>query len=151
MTLRSGLVLATLLASSACTAVGFTTLPASRAPNGVFITAQGLTEPYESVGLLQLTRRGVLLFGWGDVAGTDLSTAVSEVEQQLRRSRADGLINTHVVQTNYTTMARILGLLFFFVPLPSEVTITGELVRLRREAPGPAAPLPQPLPGGTAL
>jgi hypothetical protein len=147
---RSALGLAMLLAGSGCTAVGFTTLPAERAPGRVFITAEGLVEPYESVGLLQLTRRGVLLFGWGDLAGTDLSTAVSEVEQQLRRTRADGLINTHVEQTNYTTLARILGLIFFFVPLPSEVTITGELVRLRREQPPPAPPA-APLPGGTPL
>jgi hypothetical protein len=140
---------------SACTAVNYTALPTQRAQGQIFITAQGLTEPYESVGIVQITRRGVLAFGFADPAGTDLATAVNEVEGQVRRAGADGLINTRVQQTNYTTLARIFGLIFFFAPLPAEVTITGELVRLRRGPmpvqPGAPGPILTPPTAGTPL
>jgi hypothetical protein len=136
-----------LLGLSACTAVSFAPLPTQKAQGQIFVSAAGLTQPYESVGIVQVTRRGVLLFGFADPAGTDLQAAVSEVEGQVRRSGADGLINTKVEQTPYTTAARIFGLIFFFAPLPSEVTITGELVRLQR-APSGAPPLAAPATGG---
>lgn len=130
---------------SACTAVSYAPLPAQHGQGQIFVTAQGLQEPYESVGIVQVTRRGVLLFGFADPAGTDLQAAVGEVEGQVRRAGADGVINTKVEQTNYTTLARIFGAIFFFAPLPAEVTITGELVRLRRNAaPGVPPALPQP-------
>ncbi len=133
---------------SACTAVSFAPLPSQQAQGQIFVSAEGLKEPYDSVGIVQVTRRGVLLFGFADPAGTDLQAAVSEVEGQVRRAGADGLINTRVEQTNYTTAARILGLIFFFAPLPSEVTITGELVRVRRGvAPTLAPPIAPPMTG----
>ncbi|MDX2014994.1 MAG: hypothetical protein SFW67_32670 [Myxococcaceae bacterium] len=154
MTRRAVPGLALLLGFSACTAVNYTALPTQQQQGQIFITAQGLSEPYESVGIVQITRRGVLVFGFADPAGTDLATAVNEVEGQIRRAGADGLINTRVQQTNYTTLARIFGLIFFFAPLPAEVTITGELVRVRRGAapvaPGMPAPVPVPA-GGTPL
>jgi hypothetical protein len=152
---RAALAITLLWGLSACTAVNYTALPTQAAQGQIFITAQGLTEPYESVGIVQITRRGVLVFGFADPAGTDLATAVNEVEGQVRRAGADGLINTRVEQTNYTTLARIFGLIFFFAPLPAEVTITGELVRLRRGqmpvAPGAPGPILTPPAGGTPL
>lgn len=132
-----------LLGLSACTAVNYAALPSQRAQGQIFVSAEGLSEPYESVGIVQVTRRGVLLFGFADPAGTDLEAAVSEVEGQIRRANADGLINMKVQQTNYTTAAKIVGAIFFFAPLPSEVTITGELVRVRRAPQG----MPPSLPG----
>jgi hypothetical protein len=131
-----------------CTTATFALVPEPRQAGGVFVSAQGLSEPYESVGLVQVTRRGPVLFGWADPAGTDLQSAITEVEGQIRLARADGLINTRIEQTNLTPMARIFGVIFFFIPLPGEVTITGELVRIRR---GFAPPPPPPLPptGGT--
>lgn len=134
---------------SGCTAVSYTTVPTQTRQGEIFITAQHAPGPYESAGIVQVTRRGVLLFGWADPAGTDLAAAVLEAENQVRRVRADGLINAKVQQTNYTTAQRILGLIFFFAPLPSEVTITGELVRLRRAeaAPPPLPPAPAVTPG----
>lgn len=137
------------IALSSCTAVSFAPLPVQRAPGQIFVSAEGLQEPYESVGIVQVTRRGVLLFGFADPAGTDLQAAVSEVETQIRRAGADGVINTKIQQTNYTTIARIFGAIFFFAPLPAEVTVTGELVRLRRNAaPMPPALVPPATTGG---
>lgn len=131
---------------SACTAVSFAPLPVQQGPGQIFVSAEGLQEPYESVGIVQVTRRGVLLFGFADPAGTDLQAAVNEVETQVRRAGADGVINTKIQQTNYTTLARIFGAIFFFAPLPAEVTVTGELVRVRR---GSAPPLPPVMPAPT--
>lgn len=139
------LLLLSVSALPACTAVNFSAVPTQQTQGQVFITAQSLNEPYESVGIVQVTRRGALVFGFADPAGTDLASAVSDAEGQVRRARADGLINVRVQQTNYTTAHRILGLVFFFAPLPAEVTLTGELVRLRRVA-NPVAP-PTPMPG----
>lgn len=137
-----------LLALSACTAMSYTPLPTQQTQGQIFVSAEGLQVPYESVGIVQVTRRGVLLFGFADPAGTDLAAAVNEVESQVRRAGADGLINTRVEQTNYTTLARIFGAIFFFAPLPAEVTITGELVRVRRAPAGaPPAPPVGPQPG----
>ncbi|MBL8921759.1 MAG: hypothetical protein JNJ54_23075 [Myxococcaceae bacterium] len=139
-----------LLGLTGCTAVNYAPVPSQRAQGQIFVNAEGLSEPYESVGIVQVTRRGVLLFGWADPAGTDLQAAVNEVEGQVRRARADGIINARVQQTNYTTAQRILGLIFFFAPLPAEVTITGELVRLKSAQPGvpPALPVAPPTTGG---
>lgn len=140
------------LVASACTAVSYAPLPVQRGQGQIFVSAEGLQEPYESVGIVQVTRRGVLLFGFADPAGTDLQAAVGEVESQVRRAGADGVINTKVQQTNYTTLARIFGAIFFFAPLPAEVTITGELVRLRSNAAPPMPPaLPQPSSTGAPL
>lgn len=147
---RSGMRLIPLLALvSGCTAVNFTAVPTQRVVGEIFVTAQGAPGPYESAGIVQVTKRGVLLFGFADPAETDLTGAIDEVQVQVRRAGADGLVNTRIEQTSYTTLQRILGLIFFFAPLPSEVTVTGELVRLRRAA----APQPPPLPttGGTTL
>lgn len=56
-----------LVGLSACTAVSFAPLPTQQAQGQIFVK-----EPYESVGIVQVTRRGVLLFGFADPAGTDL-------------------------------------------------------------------------------
>jgi hypothetical protein len=100
---RTGL----LLLLTGCTAVSYAPVPSQRAQGQIFVSAEGLNEPYESVGIVQVTRRGVLLFGFADPAGTDLSAAVNEMEGQVRRANADGVINAKVEQTNYTTAARI--------------------------------------------
>lgn len=140
------------LVASACTAVNYAPLPVQRGQGQIFVSAEGLQEPYESVGVVQVTRRGVILFGFADPAGTDLQAAVGDVEGQVRLAGADGVINAKVQQTNYTTAARVLGAIFFFAPLPAEVTITGELVRLRRNtAPGGLPALPWPSPTGVPL
>jgi hypothetical protein len=143
-------LLSLLMTLSGCTAVNYTALPAQRAMGQIFMTAEGLSGPYESVGIVQVTRRGALAFGFADPAGTDLAAAVAEVEDQVRRAGADGLINTRIEQTSHTTAERIFGLIFFFAPIPSEVTVTGELVRVRPAQPVPALPR-TPAPGGIPL
>ena len=137
--LPAALIGGTLLTASGCTAVNYTQLPQARTPGELLITQEALQEPYESMGVLQLTRKGPILFGFADVVGTDLETAVAELGPQIRARGADGLVNVRVEQTQYTTFRKIIAILHFFAPLPSEVTINGELVkRLPASTPVPA-------------
>lgn len=133
------------LALSGCATADQATIPRlTGQPGDVFVTLEDIKEPYESMGVVQVTRRGVLLFGFADPAGTDLQAAMDELVPQIRRAGADGVINARVQQVQYTPIARIFGAIFFFAPLPAEVTVTGELVRLRR------AGAPQPIPAPVA-
>lgn len=136
-------------ALTGCTAVDKTTLPSGRGMGQIFITQESVSEPYDSVGVIQITRRGVLLFGFADPAGTDLAAATRELEPKIRAAGADGAMNVRFEMTQYTLAGRLLGLLFFFAPFPTEVTVTAELVKLKGNAPAPA--MPAVAPGGTQL
>ncbi len=144
--MKSGWLAAPLLAclSSGCTAVDFAHLPTHSRPGEPFITQSGLNEPYDSVGLVQITRRGARAFGFADPAGTDLAAITEELLPEIRRANADGMINARFIATPITTTAKILGLIFFFAPLPTEVTVCGELVRFRRAPPQQRVPETQP-------
>jgi hypothetical protein len=128
---------ALLLLLSGCAASTFTRLPAPDSTRP-FITAEGLPPgtAYDSVGLVQVTRRGVLAFGFADPAGTEVDSAVAELELEARKAGADGVVNARVIKQPWTLAERITGAILFFLPIPSEVTLTGELVRLRRDATG---------------
>ena len=120
------------LALTGCTAVSKTTLPQRDDPRDVFVTTQDLHQPYESLGLIQVTRRGALAFGFGDPAGTDLEAAVHEMLlPQVRQMGGDGVINVRFSQTDYVLPTRILFAVLFFIPLPSEVNVSGEVVKLK--------------------
>jgi hypothetical protein len=123
---------------SACTTVDTVRVSGEPSERGLpFIRSGDLQQPYESRGLVQVTRRGVYLFGFADPAGTSLDPAVRELYAQVSRMGGDGIINVQWSMTQYPLPARILGALFFFIPLPAEVTVTGEVVSLRRDSPPP--------------
>jgi len=128
---------AALLLLSGCTASTFARFPAPD-PTRPFVTAEGLPAgtPYDSVGLVQVTRRGVLVFGFADPAGTEVDGALVDLELEARKVGADGVVNARVVKQPWTLAERITGAVLFFMPLPSEVTLTGELVRLRKATAG---------------
>lgn len=114
----------------ACTAVETATLPSDRSGRGgIFITQEDLNEPYESLGLVQATRRGTLVFGFIDPAEANLAGAIADLEPEVRKRGGDGIINFRYTMTQYVTAARILGFCFF---LPTEVSAMGEVVRLKR-------------------
>jgi hypothetical protein len=129
-----------LLLLSGCTAVTVAQAPTARGGRDIFITSGDLKEPYESVGLLQVTRRGVRIFGAGDPAGTDLDAGLRDAMLQIHQMGGDGMINTRWHQTQYTALGKVLSI-FALGVLPGEVTITGEVVRLRRNQ---GAPPPRP-------
>ena len=136
-------VFAALGALAGCTAIDVTALPTGR-PGEPFITQESVKEPYDSLGIVQITRRGPLLFGFADPAGTDLVAAVGELIPEIRRAGADGAMNVRFEMTQYNLASRLAGILLFFAPFPAEVTVTGELVRLKRSA-VPVAPVAPPV------
>ncbi|MDF1562321.1 MAG: hypothetical protein P1V51_04715 [Deltaproteobacteria bacterium] len=121
-----------LLALSGCTVVNTAIVPgAPHHDKQLFVTTGDLKVPYESLGPLQITRKGVYVFGFLDPAGFDLEPAFHEAFlPEARKLGADGVINVQFEQTQYTLFTKILGAVFFFAPLPAEVTIRGEAVRL---------------------
>jgi hypothetical protein len=127
-----------LAALSGCTTVDVMRVPESRSGRGVFVTTSDLPGPYKSLGVVQATRRGVLLFGFADPAGTDLQAGVDDqLIPQVHMMGGDGVINVRFQQTQYSLATRILFAILFFAPLPSEVTISGEVVKLEAGAAPP--------------
>jgi hypothetical protein len=122
-----------LAALTGCTVVDTATVPSDRSGKDIFVTAGDIPEPYESLGMVQATRSGVLLFGFADVVGTDIQAGFDEVLiPEVRAMGGDGAINVRFRQTQYLPVTQVLGAIFFFVPLPSSVTVTAEVVKLRR-------------------
>lgn len=128
-------------------AVGCTTVTTATVPTGtradVIVTTADYKEPYTSLGLVQATRRGALAFGFFDPAGTDIQAALEDLVPEARSRGGDAVINVRFHQTQYTTVTKVLGAILFFIPLPSDVTITGEVIK--RGA--PAAPTQPGQPG----
>ena len=131
---RLAVLLAFLASLAGCTTVDVARMPGAPRGPDVFVTTGDLPGPYKSLGVVQATRRGVLLFGFADPAGTELQSDLDEqLLPQVRGMGGDGIINVHFQQTQYGLATRMLFALLFFIPLPSEATITGEVVKL---APG---------------
>lgn len=121
---------------------GCTTIEVARTPdrfgNQIFVTQEDLLEPYESLGIIQTTRRGVLLLGVLDPAATDLTSTLEEsFLPEVRKLGGDGVINLRYERTQYQDATRVLFALLFFIPLPTEITVTGEVVRLARAGAAP--------------
>jgi hypothetical protein len=133
------LVALALVALTGCTVINTASVPSDRSGRDVFVTAGDIPEPYETLGLVQATRSGVLLFGFVDVIGTDIEAGFKDVLiPQVRTMGGDGAINVRFRQTQYLPVTKVFGAIFFFVPLPSSVTVTAEVVKLQRRADRPA-------------
>jgi hypothetical protein len=135
-----------LVALTGCTVINTAAIPSDRSGRETFLTAGDIPEPYESLGMVQATRSGVLLFGFVDVVGTDIEAGLKEVLMpQIREMGGDGAINVRFHQTQYLPVQQVLGAIFFFAPLPSSVTVTAEVVKLRRgSAARPSEGAPRP-------
>ncbi|MET0403315.1 MAG: hypothetical protein ABW123_12965, partial [Cystobacter sp.] len=108
-----------------CTTVNVAAVPAAHDSRDVFVTTSDLQEPYQSLGLVQATRKGVLLFGFADPAGTTLEEGLRDaLLPEVRRMGGDGIMNVRFHQTQYALPTRVLFALLFFIPLPSQVTFT---------------------------
>jgi len=122
-----------LVALTGCTVINTAAVPSDRSGQDIFVSAGDIPEPYESLGIVQATRSGVLLFGFVDVVGTDIEAGLKEVLiPQVREMGGDGAINVRFRQTQYLPVQQVMGAIFFFVPLPTSVTVTAEVVKLRR-------------------
>jgi hypothetical protein len=133
-------VMAAVLAAAlaGCTVVNSVSVPARGASAEPFVTAGDITEPHEVLGLVQVTRSGVLLFGNFDVVGTDLETGFRQaLLPAIKEAGGDGAVRVRYQMTQYTPVARVLGAIFFIFPLPSSVTLTGQVVKLKTATAAP--------------
>jgi hypothetical protein len=124
-----------LFACSGCTMVNTVRVDTSPGTAGaVFVTAGDISQPYDSLGLIQTTKSGVRLLGFFDPAGTDLNAGFHQVLiPTVRTMGGDGVINVRFHQTQLNPVHQALLLFpFFFIP---QVLITGEVVKLRSEPP----------------
>jgi len=144
---RLVLLLGTALALGACTTVDMARAPTRQGGRDVFVSTADVPGPYKSLGAVQATRRGVLLFGFADPAGTDLQGNLDEQLLPLVHSMGgDGVINVRFQQTQYALATRILFAILFFIPLPNESSISGEVVKLEPGASPPGAGVATPAP-----
>lgn len=136
------LLVISLAALTGCTVINTAAVPSDRGGQDIFVSAGDIPEPYESLGMVQATRSGVMLFGFIDVMGTDIQAGLADVLiPQVREMGGDGAINVRFRQTQYLPVQQVLGAIFFFAPLPTSVTVTAEVVKLRR---GSALKVDQP-------
>lgn len=127
------LALALGAAATGCTVVDKVALPSVPGGNEPFVTAGDLAEPHEVLGAIQVSRSGPLLFGNIDVVGTKLEDGFKDVLlPEIKKMGGDGVVRVRFHQTQYTPIARVMGAIFFVFPLPSTVTITGQVVKLTR-------------------
>ena len=140
-------ILGVLLLSSACTVINTATLPSDRSGKDVFVTAGDIPEPHDVLGVVQLTRSGMLLFGFFDVVGTDLEAGFKDVLiPHVKQMGGDGAVRARFHMTQYTLPAKVLAAIFFIAPLPTEVTITAQVVKLRRRGSPALPPADEPPP-----
>ena len=96
------------------------------------ITTGDTDRPYESLGYIQITKTGATLFGFLDVNDADLEGMFSEaLVTEIDKAGADGVINLHFHETQYTTTTRSIFAVLFVIPLPRAVTVTAELVKFK--------------------
>jgi hypothetical protein len=134
--LRTSLLCFTFLVASSCTVVNSVTVPsvpgAPGQPGEIFVTAGDINQPHDVLGLVQVHRAGVLLFGLIDIIGTDLEAGfVETLMPEVKRLGGDGVVRVRYHMTQYTPLAKAFGVIFFIFPLPSQVTITGQVVKLK--------------------
>ncbi|MSP24353.1 MAG: hypothetical protein EXR75_04160 [Myxococcales bacterium] len=118
--------------STGCTVVDKVALPSVPGGKEIFVTSGDIQEPHEVLGIVQVSRSGPLLFGNIDVVGTDLEAGFHDVLlPEVEKMNGDGVVRTRYHMSQYTPIARVLGAIFFIFPLPSTVTITGQVVKLK--------------------
>jgi hypothetical protein len=131
------LTLATLLLAGACTARSAYVQPGT-IQDRYLITMGDTEQTYESLGYLQLTRKGADLFGFIPIVDADLQKLFgTELINEMAKRGADGIINLRFKERQWTTGERILFALppMFLIPLPTRVELTGELIRFVPDGP----------------
>jgi hypothetical protein len=113
-----------------CTSISTTAIPWRRDGRETFVTTSDLAEPYRSLGLLQATRRGALVFGFLDPGGANVGAALEDLLPAVRQMGGDGVINLRFEQTEYPMPVRLLFAVLFFIPLPAEANVRGEVIKL---------------------
>jgi hypothetical protein len=142
------LVLIAVLATTACGSARSAYVQPATVQNRYLITMGDTARPYESLGYLQLTRKGADLFGFISIVDADIKKLFGdELIKELEKRRADGIINLRFHERQWTTAERVLFALppLFLFPLPTRVELSGELIRWSDMGP-PATPGQAPMP-----
>ena len=142
-------LIAALVTATACTARSAYVQP-QKVQNRYLITMGDTARPYESLGYLQLTRKGADLFGFFSIVDADIKKLFGdELIRELEKRGADGIINLRFHERQWTTAERVLFALppLFLFPMPTRVELSGELIRWTDMGPPPAQPgeAPQPV------
>src|SRR5262245_36319755 len=96
--------------------------------NRYLITMGDTKRPYESLGYLQLTRKGADLFGFISIVDADMQKLFGEeLIRELEKRGADGIINLKFHESQWTTAERVLFALppMFLIPMPTRVELSG--------------------------
>ena len=102
------------------------------------ITTGDVDRPYESLGYVQLTKKGFDLFAVISVVPADLEAIFGdELVDVLAKSGADGIINVRFRERQWTPAERAAFLLTIvgIFWLPTQVELTGELIRFQNAPP----------------
>lgn len=143
--MRAFIVALSFLSVSGCTVINTVALPSTPGTKAaeIFVTAGDITEPHDTLGVIQVTRSGPLLLGFIDVVGTDLEAGFRDVLMpKVKEMGGDGVVRARFHMTQYTPWAHVMGAIFFIFPLPSSVTITGQVVKLKAVGASSAPALP---------
>jgi hypothetical protein len=133
--------------ATACTAKSAYVQP-PQVQNRYLITVGDTSRPYESLGYLQMTRKGADLFGFLSIVDADLQKLFGdELVAELGKRKADGIINVRFRERQWTTAERVLFALppMFLFPLPTKVELSGELIRWTHMGPPPPHAAPSPV------
>jgi len=129
----NALTVAALIATTACATTSSYMYPKA-VQQRYTITTGDVDRPYESLGYIQLTKKGFDLFAVIQVVPANLEAIFGEeLLPILKRSGADGIINVRFHERQWTAAERI-GLLFTVVGifwLPTQAELTGELIRYK--------------------
>jgi len=134
-----------ILFGTACTARSAYVQP-PQVQNRYLITMGDTARPYESLGYLQMTRKGADLFGFISIVDADVHKLLGDVLiHELEKRHADGIINLRFHERQWTTAERVIFALppMFLFPLPTRVELSGELIRWTETGP-PPPPAAQP-------
>ena len=105
------------------------------------ITMGESPRPYVSKGFVQITAKGANLAGFLTVVDADLQKMFGELLiPEIEKAGADGLVNLDFKETQHPTATKVVFAILFFIPLPTSVEITGELVEFESEDVGMAVP-----------
>jgi hypothetical protein len=142
------LLVISLLAVTACGSARSAYVQPPAVQNRYLITMGDTARPYESLGYLQMTRKGADLFGFISIVDADIKKLFGdELVKELQHRGADGIINVRFHERQWTTAERVLFALppFFLFPLPTKVELSGEMIRWVDMGPQPTpgeAPAP---------
>ena len=98
------------------------------------ITMGESPRPYLSKGFVQITAKGANLAGFLTVVDADLQKMFGELLiPEIEKAGADGIVNLDFKETQHPTATKVVFAILFFIPLPTSVEITGELVEFESE------------------